>query len=359
MEKHKNCPNCGSALEFDPESGALSCSHCGDDSSAIVKDETVEISENDFFATLQNLEADSEIDEEVVTSCDNCGAEIVFEPNITSDLCPYCASPISASTHSIRMIRPAALLPFKITRENAASLYDKWLKSRWFMPSAVVKEARMMPLNGIYMPHWTYDSNTATSYSGSRGEYYYVTVSYTTTVNGKTVRRTRQERRTRWYSVSGFVNNRFDDVLVPASKSMPEDILRELEPWDLHSLVAYDADYIRGFREESYSKGLADGFKDAKEIMNSEIRETVKRDIGGDLQRIDSMNVSYNDISYKHILLPVWLGAFRYRNNSFLFSVNARTGEVQGKRPYSVVKITLFVLVLVAIVAFIVALIMR
>ena len=38
-------------------------------------------------------------------------------------------------------------------------------------------------------------------------------------------------------------------------------------------------------------------------------------------------------------LLPEWISAYRYRNRSFRFLVNARTGEVQGERPWSWMKI--------------------
>jgi hypothetical protein len=40
----------------------------------------------------------------------------------------------------------------------------------------------------------------------------------------------------------------------------------------------------------------------------------------------------------------VWLSAYRYNNKVFQFIINARTGEVQGERPYSAGKITLAVI---------------
>ena len=91
-------------------------------------------------------------------------------------------------------------------------------------------------IQGIYVPYWTYDAHADTHYRGQRGTYYYVTQSYTATVNGKSVMRTRQVRKTRWRNVSGHVADNFDDVLVLASKSMPEKLADALEPWDLKSL---------------------------------------------------------------------------------------------------------------------------
>ena len=71
--------------------------------------------------------------------------------------------------------------------------------------------------------------------------------------------------------------------------------------------------------------------------------------IGGDEQRIDSINSRYDAISFKHLLLPVWLLAYRYHDKVYQVVVNASTGEVQGERPYSWIKITLFVLGIAAV----------
>ena len=60
-------------------------------------------------------------------------------------------------------------------------------------------------------------------------------------------------------------------------------------------------------------------------------------------------------LTFKHVLLPVWLAAYRYRGKSFRFVVNGRTGAVEGERPYSAVKIAIAVvigLILAGIIAY-------
>ncbi len=348
MEQQKNCPACGNPLEFNPEHGTLHCSNCGESAGGISTGDTV-IAHEDLLLQLRQQEAEADLIEQLVFSCSGCGAEITLDPNIIADHCPYCGSPVVAAKHSVRKIRPAALLPFRITRENAMQCYQKWLKSRWFLPGRVKIEARMMPPSGMYLPHWSYNAGAVTHYTGSRGKHYYVNVSYTSTVNGKTVRKTRRERRTRWYPAAGVVQDRFQDLLVPATRSLPADMLHELTPWDLPQLQPYAADFIRGFREESYSVTLREGFDVADDMMRQAITCTVKRDIGGDVQRIHSMQVSYHDLTFRHILLPVWTGSFQFREKSYTVLINARTGEVQGRRPYSIWKITALVLAIAAV----------
>ena len=62
------------------------------------------------------------------------------------------------------------------------------------------------------------------------------------------------------------------------------------------------------------------------------------------------MNIQHADVTWKHFLLPLWISSFRYDEKVYRFMVNARTGEVAGERPYSVIKIVLFVLFIVAVV---------
>jgi hypothetical protein len=232
------------------------------------------------------------------------------------------------------------------------------VEARWFAPSDLLRFARTESrLVGMYVPYWTYDSDTTSSYTGQRGDAYYVSVPYTTTVNGRTVTSMRQERRIRWTWVSGTVHDRFDDVLILASKSLPHKYAIALEPWDLKALTPYKDDYLSGFRAESYQVDLAQGFDAARNVMDGHIRAHARRDIGGDEQRIFSLDVRYDHITYKHLLLPIWISGYAYRGKTYRFLVNGRTGEVQGERPWSFWKIAFLVLGVLAAIGIVVAVI--
>jgi hypothetical protein len=151
-------------------------------------------------------------------------------------------------------------------------------------------------------------------------------------------------RKTHWYAASGVVHDSFDDVLVVATDSLPPTYIEMLEPWDLPQLVPYQDEYLSGFRSESYRIPLPQGFEEAKIKMVSKITETIRVDIGGDVQRIHSQNSNYDNITFKNVLLPTWLNAYRYQEEIYRFLVNARTGEVQGERPLSWWKIIFAVL---------------
>jgi hypothetical protein len=150
--------------------------------------------------------------------------------------------------------------------------------------------------------------------------------------------------RTNWYSVSGSVSNDFDDILIEASNSLPKDKLRALEPWDLKNVMEYNDQFLQGFRTENYQVDLPTAFVESKKRMVPVINQTINHNIGGDRQTINSVSTTYTKSTFKYILLPVWISAYRYNNKVYQFLVNARTGEVQGNRPWSVVKIALAVI---------------
>jgi len=336
-------------MDFDPTHAALLCPYCGHENPIPQSEDDVE--ELDFAAFLETALDDEQYEERQTVRCPGCTAETTFAPDITSDECPFCGTPIVLTATTSKQIRPRSVLPFHITSRAANESFRTWLGRLWFAPNALRKLARTdRGLAGVYTPYWTYDSSATSWYTGQRGDHYYTTQTYTTMVNGKSVTRTRQVQHTRWSGASGVVWNGFDDVLVIASRTLPHGLTRKLEPWDLHSLEPYSDAFLSGFRAESYQIGLEEGFRRAEEIMDPVIRATVCGDIGGDVQRISTLRTQHDNLTFKHLLLPIWVGAYRYRRKTFRFLVNARTGEVQGTRPYSWMKITLLVLLILAII---------
>ncbi len=334
------CNECGATLEFKPGEDSLSCPYCGKKNEIKIKKEIIK--ENDYYKTLELLDKTAETEEKPFVKCNICAAQVEQVANIVSSQCPYCGSAIVTTSQSVKQIKPKSLLPFKVTLREAKKSFKEWLGGLWFAPNDLKKMHKLdNKLNGMYTPYWTFDTDTINQYTGSRGTYYYVTRTRTVTRNGKSSTETYQERRTRWTSVSGTVSENFDDILVLASHSLPKKYAEELEPWDLHNLVPYKDDYLAGFKTECYQINLRSGFKFAKNIMDVAIRNSIRMDIGGDEQRINSVSSIYNDISYKHILLPVWICAYKYNKKTYRFLVNARTGEVQGERPWSWIKISL------------------
>jgi DNA-directed RNA polymerase subunit RPC12/RpoP len=349
------CTDCGADLKYKPGTENLNCEYCGTENK--IPQMKGDVEELDFHEFLSKKSESEETIVESFVKCDNCGASSTLESNITSALCPYCSTPLVVEqAHDETVIQPKLLLPFKLDKKSAKDEFKKWIEKLWFAPNDLKKAALNFDhFKGIYIPYWTFDTDTDTSYIGQRGEHYYVTESYTETEDGKSVTKTREVQKTRWRKASGDVHKFFDDILTVATKSLPEKYINKLEPWDLENLVPFDKSYLSGFISEKYQVELGEGFEIAKGITDSKIRRLVRRDIGGDEQRIISLNTKYNDITFKHLLLPVFVSAYKIKDKLFQFLINGRTGEVQGQRPYSWIKIiltTVAVLVVIGTISY-------
>jgi hypothetical protein len=350
-KKQFPCKQCGAQLEFAPGTAVLKCAFCGFENQIPHSEEHIE--EMDYNAYLARMAGELDTHEVHRVKCDRCAAETTMPPDVTAGTCPFCGAALVLSGQSSKLIKPQSLLPFRIPQKQAFEDFRKWINQLWFAPGDLKQYARSEgKLAGVYVPHWTYHSDTTSFYRAERGDDYWETETYTAIENGREVTRTRQVTRTRWTPVSGTVWNKFDDVLVLASKSLPRKYAERLEPWDLANLVPYSDDYLSGFRAESYQVDLPEGFEAARQIMDARIRESICRDIGGDHQQIHSVKTQYDHITFKHILLPVWLSAYQYRDKVYRILINARTGEIQGERPFSVWKIIFAVVCALAALGF-------
>lgn len=342
-EQHRfPCPACGADLRYAPREMLLRCAHCGHEEA--IPEARGRVPELDLRSVERDGPPAAATEVVRVLQCPSCGGTIEFDADVHAKECPFCASPIVTDTGMQRLIKPQAQLPFLVDEPEARKAMAAWLGRLWFAPSNLRAYARAeRAMQGVYAPYWTYDADTRSRYTGQRGTVYYETRPVQVTVNGRSQTQMQQVARVRWTPVRGEVARRFDDVLILGSKTLPKRFTDAIGPWDLSVLSSYDPRFLAGFRAEGYTVPVTDGYREAREVMNAVIAQDVRRDIGGDQQQIGKVDTDVGALTFKHVLLPVWLAAYRYRGRTFRFVVNGRTGAVQGERPYSSLKIGLAV----------------
>ncbi|WP_206074557.1 hypothetical protein [Antribacter gilvus] len=345
------CSACGARVEFAPGAGALTCPYCGHAEEVAAADREVR---EHAFATLAATPRESAAEVSAhVYRCGKCGA--TTESDHLSQVCGFCGAPMVAEVEGSGLVEPEAVLPFSVTREAMRGHLREWVASRWFAPSALKKVTETEQVHGVYLPSWTYDARTTSDYDGQRGEHYWVTETYTETVDGKSVTRTRQVQKTNWYPASGTVARAFDDVHVAGTHRVLPKHAEKLEPWPFEEAVRYRPDYLAGYETLRYEVEPEAGLEAAKAVMAPVIESDCRQDIGGDVQRVHSVATRYDDVTFKLLLLPVWIAAYLYHGTTYQVLVNARTGEVVGERPWSAWKIAGAVLAGLALVGGIVA----
>jgi hypothetical protein len=334
------CDNCGAKLTFSIGAQKLKCEHCGHEKElqfaegARVEEKNLEEALN---AQVTRRSATGQFTGTHEVSCTSCGATVSFSGTLTSTACSYCDAPIQREkAHEAKHRLPVdGVCTFLVEKDVAGKKLKDWVKSLWFAPGEFTKRGVEGKFDGVYMPYFTFDAMTYTRYTGERGDAHYVTVG-----SGQNQKK---ERRVNWSSARGAFQRFFDDVCIPALKSLPQALLHKLEPWPLDKLVPFSDQALSGKLAHTYEVELKDGLGLAKQRIEAELNGDVRQRIGGDEQRIHSMDTAYSALTYKHVLLPVWILAYRYAGKSYRVVVNAMTGQVSGERPYSPIKIALAV----------------
>ena len=323
------CTGCGAKLSFAPGTSNLKCEFCGT-TNAIAEDDS-RIEELDLATYLKALEGKQEMVEDEHVRCDKCGAEQNLPSSQFASMCTFCGAPIVSKSYANRRIKPKSMVPFQLDRKSAQESFRKWIRGRWMAPRDLKRYAQTdAGMNGMYLPFWTFDCQTSTDYTGQRGE--------------------RRDKSTTWYSASGHIDRFHDDVCVIASTSLPGTLMGRISSWDTSALVPYQPQFVSGFQAEAYRIGLKDAWPVGKGMIDDAIRSLIRKDIGGDEQRIDSVHTQYSEVTFKHVLLPVWISAYRYRDKVYRFLVNGQTGEVTGEAPISWWKVALIAIVVLFLV---------
>lgn len=341
------CKTCGAKTTWDPDKDALYCEYC---------ESVVEVPRAEGLIVERALEdvgdAARGLGLEVrVAKCSECGARVTYSEASTSELCLYCGSPsVLAQEANRNAIRPESLVPLDVGKSQVEQSFQSWLKGLWFRPNDL-KKTKTFEAVGLYVPFWTFDCRVHSDWSADAGYYYYETKTVMRSVNGKMRPTTKRVRKTRWVPAWGDRNDVFDDVLVKASRGLPDDLVARLGGFEVQGLVPYQPHYLAGWRAEEYQVDLEAGW----ELAQMEVVEVQERrcagDVPGDTHRRLKVQNTIRDVRWKHILLPIWSLQYRYGGKPYTVLIHGQTARIAGKAPYSWIKILCFSLFCIFVAA--------
>ncbi len=320
------CERCGADLAYTPEARELACAYCGFRVPLEIG-EDADVSERDLESTLervarQRAEGRTRDPEELEVECPSCNAVVAFRGSLTSRTCAYCASPIQRSDVHCASDRIGvdAVLPFAVDQVRAREQVGRWLHAQWLAPESFRSKTAPAAVQALYVPYWTFDALTSSFFRG----------------------RTRKEGKRGSRRRTGSFRYAFDDLAVPADRTLGRALTRGLEPWPLAGLRPYEPRLLAGYLAKTYEIGLEEGWKRARERMERELDREAKSRIGGDSPRIDLRKTRWQALTYRHLLLPVFLLSIRHGDAVHRIAVNGATGRVSGRSPLSFAKLALF-----------------
>lgn len=343
-ETDKKCPQCGGVMDFDPASGNLKCPYCDYEETIKVQEKAPKkAAELDFYAAEHTANCNWGTETKTIL-CEACGAESIYDALQTSAVCPFCGSNQVMEQNDQNTIAPGGVVPFRISDEQASQLFHQWIKRKWFCPKLAKESAKPKRFKGIYLPYWTFDTDTFSSYDGEYGI--------------DQIKRDKEgnlHTETHWHRTSGTYKEFINDELVLASRNHDMSMLHQLEPFDTENNKVYKPEYIAGFVAERYSIGLKDAWKTAMSSIKGKLKDRISDRIKSKHSAVHVrqlvVKTDYNNITYKYLLLPIWISNFKYNDKVYQFMINGQTGKVAGNTPLSIPKIIITVLGAIAVIA--------
>lgn len=326
MVVNYKCPGCGASMVYEEGSACLKCDYCD---TTVPVAEWEKQSKKDEAKTKQAKEETKDFHEESgdfrAFNCPNCGAQVLTEEHTAATFCSFCGSPTLVEERLTGEKKPAKLIPFKISKEQAIEKFRMWTKKGPLTPAEFHSQSAMEKITGMYVPFWLYD--------------YYANVQMN--VHATRVRTTRRGDTeyiyTDHFNVMRNVDTEYEKVPEDASEKMPDDVMELLEPYNYSDLISFEMPYLSGFLAEKYNFTKEQLKNQAERRVRSFARTAALNTIHGYSSTnvvSEHTNLTPKDITY--VMMPVWMLNYTYKGKRYMLTMNGQTGKMVGKLPISV-----------------------
>lgn len=329
------CPQCGSDLVFDAESGMLSCDSCGYRDSAASYEKAhpdarpdAKVPESEDGSGAEDTAAHFHETDGRQYQCNNCGAILITDNDTTATSCSFCGAPMILGDRLEGELAPVKIIPFQISREEARTQFRKWCRNGRLTPKGFMTADRIKNITGMYVPYWLYDIHADGTVraectrvrSYDRGEYTYTQTSY--------------------YDVYRKASLSYKKVPADASEKLNDEMMDRLEPFRYEELEDFRMPYLAGYVAEKYnytSDALLGRVKNrVSQYAEQYIRQSIR---GYSTTVIRNQDTRFRNNRCYYTLLPVWMVCYDYKDSEHTFLMNGQTGKIVGKPPISRAKV--------------------
>ncbi len=307
------CTVCGALLDEED----LFCPNCGAEAPAPTQPTSTHSQNTPVGSTSANAPATH-----LSTcnfTCRGCGASMSYDASAQALRCPFCGSEQLDKQPDAKEIAPDGVVPFVVTRDQAVATMRQWLGQGFWRPGDLSTEAAVVKMAPVYVPYWVFDADTFTYWTADTNQ-------------------TPPGAMANWYPVSGQHEGHYSGLLVGASGALTGAETGALCPFDLSAAVPPDkidlqnSIFERFTVPRKYARPLA---SQGLESLESQACEEI---VPGKCRNLN-VNVRMMNLASRPLLVPVWIMAYRYRDQVFRFLANGQTGKSAGQAPVSYRKI--------------------
>ena len=307
------CPRCGGRLVYDAGQTQLSCEYCGftqDSNPAPAAGDSEQVMDFVLPTTRAHLWAASQ---QRVT-CAACGAVTLLPAGQTADHCPYCASNrFVRSEEMSELIDPQSICLMRLDAREAAQRAQEWLGKGWLSPDDLASSK--VKLEPAYYPFWTFSGTLELPWSCEVNE--------------------GSSKYPHWVARNGSEFKFFDEILVSGMRSMSSEETSSIEPFDLKELAEFKPDYLAGWTALTYDYPMSDASLRARERVMRKMNRSLYNIVepGREKRNLEGRGGKWSGMTFKYVLLPLWVGAYQHKGKTYRVLVNGQTGKVGGSKP--------------------------
>ena len=315
------CQNCGSELWYNPKQRCLTCNYCKSnyflpkkaDDAVLVRQYNAGFHPNQLNRSL------------TAYKCDTCQNVYYMSSEEKSKKCINCGNSSSVLVED-SMYSADGIIPFKISKEEAAKHFEKYLKTKSNVPGALKKLAKNNKLMGMFVPVWNFSFNVESKYTANTlvlrkdhfGSYYSVTK-----------------------PISGEDMQRIASLDELANKNESELLLELFDENDYAEIIPYFPEYTYGYRVNSVNKNIHDFAHDIISDAEKKQVKAIKKQVVAKHKDISDVNVDSEakDVFFNFTYVPVYVNAYTHKGKTYKTYINGTTGKVVGETPKSMRKV--------------------
>lgn len=264
----------------------------------------------------------------IALRCDACGGAVAMPAGKTSPTCLFCGASDLSAADLPQDDQPQGWLDFAVSAEDASASFAEFTTSSFWYPGDL--KSSQAQLKRLFLPAWSWSGHLETHWAGIKRSH--------KTDSGKKPK-------------DGQAQQSFGGVLVPSSSVVYQRELTAIAPFEgeeqpLESVYELLYPYELGDLTRSVARQGA--VREMERLHAFEIKTSEE------LLEVNTSSVA-TELQGRSLLLPVWIGAYRYKDKSYRVVVNARSGKITAEAPISWIKVGLVVASVLGVIGAIVA----
>ncbi len=302
------CPQCGGRMVYAPDGRSLICEYCSGRQS--LGDSVSPLPEQDFIIAMATARGHTRPLQEQVVRCRSCGAQYIHPGGEISFNCVYCASTqVVVMEKSNDLLAPDGLIPHAFDQKRAVKLLVDWVQARQWKPEGRVDWPR-----GLYVPVWMFNIGGAIDYTAEALE-----AGWTGLETDQPAPRTVRDE----FPVL------LSDLPLPACRKVSAALDLLLPTFELGELQPYDPRYLAGWPAELYDIAMAEASLEARSRAFLRLKQQMSATLST-LKILRTSSASLTIVSFKLVLLPVWMTDVPHSGRRNLLLINGCSGVIRG-----------------------------